>query len=291
MNILVTQSDGLLGNAIAQRLLRLPHIHVHAGTCHPERLQPLADAGATVVTVDMFNEDNLRAVISTVDKVVWITPDNAHASHHTDRMLRICSALDNVQQIVLRSHIDAGLDTHHDLGRQYGRSEELLKNCGVPYTIVRTGALAQQLSGDAPWIYQRGDNTFYLPIADSAVAWVDADDVARMIVWTLTSDDAHSQTYTVTGPQALNLHEVANRVGKAVQREFHIAELDRFDYLERMRDHDATEYVIDSATVMLEEMRRGEFATVSDDFPAATGETPTAFDDFITEHTEFWAAQ
>lgn len=291
MNVLVTESDGLLGKAIAQRLLRLEAITVHAGTCHPDRLSALGAAGATVVTVDMFNPENLRQVLGQVERVVWITPDTAHASHHTERMLQICQELDNIQQIVLHSHIDAGLDTPHDIGRQHGRSENLLSNCGVPYSIVRVGALAQQLSGAAPWIYQRGDDTFYLPIDDSPVAWLDVADVARMVVWTLTNPAALHQTFTVTGPQALSLPEVATQVGQAVQRDFHVAALDRWDYLERMRDHDATEYMIDSATMIVEEMRRGDFATVSDDFPRLTGEQPTTFGDYISEHTEFWEVQ
>ncbi|MFJ7159165.1 NAD(P)H-binding protein [Streptomyces sp. NPDC101118] len=95
--------------------------------------------------------------------------------------------------------------------------EEALKASGADWTVVR-----------AAWFNQNFDESFFLddvrageialPTADAVEPFVDADDIADVVVAALTDDRHVGRTYELSGPRLLSFHDVAAELSKAIGR-------------------------------------------------------------------------
>lgn len=78
------------------------------------------------------------------------------------------------------------------------------------------------------WIDQNFDEGFLepavrfglvtVPVGDVRTPFVDAEDIAAVVVAALTQDGHAGRTYEVTGPRALSFAEATEIVGRAAQR-------------------------------------------------------------------------
>ncbi|MEL7120154.1 MAG: NmrA family NAD(P)-binding protein [Bacteroidota bacterium] len=113
------------------------------------------------------------------------------------------------------------------------RCEEVVANCGLDYTLVR-----------ASWFNQNFSESFFLdpilaghlalPMAEAKIPFVDADDIADMVVESLINDAHNGQTYEVTGPRFLTFGELAKEVSKATGRDIHFQAVTLEEYSKGM---------------------------------------------------------
>lgn len=97
-------------------------------------------------------------------------------------------------------------------------SEEALREAGVPLTVVRAAFFAQNFSeGPMAEGLERGEIVF--PAGDTAEPFIDAEDLADVLVAALTEDGHTGRTYEVTGPRLLTFAEVAAEISRASGRE------------------------------------------------------------------------
>nr|BAG74719.1 putative epimerase [Streptomyces lavendulae] len=97
-------------------------------------------------------------------------------------------------------------------------AEDRLKDSGADWTVVR-----------ASWFNQNFDEAFFLdpvragvialPVADAVEPFVDAGDIADVVVAALTDDRHVGRTYELSGPRLLGFGEVAAELSKATGRE------------------------------------------------------------------------
>ncbi|MEV0280379.1 NmrA family NAD(P)-binding protein [Streptomyces sp. NPDC050610] len=97
-------------------------------------------------------------------------------------------------------------------------SEERLKESGADWTVVRAG-----------WFNQNFDEGFFLdavlggeivlPTGEAVEPFVDADDIADVVVAALTDTGRHvGKTYELSGPRLLSFRDVADELSKATGR-------------------------------------------------------------------------
>ncbi|MFF4371243.1 NAD(P)H-binding protein [Streptomyces sp. NPDC001594] len=97
-------------------------------------------------------------------------------------------------------------------------AEDRLKDSGADWTVVR-----------ASWFNQNFDESFFLesvrageialPVADAVEPFVDAGDIADVVVAALTDGRHAGRTYELSGPRLLSFGEVAAELSKATGRE------------------------------------------------------------------------
>ncbi|MFI7277305.1 NmrA family NAD(P)-binding protein [Streptomyces sp. NPDC049879] len=97
------------------------------------------------------------------------------------------------------------------------RSEERLKQSGADWTVVR-----------ANWFAQNFSESFFrdpvlagelaLPVGDAVEPFVDADDIADVVVAALTDPRHTGRTYELSGPELLGFHDVAAQLSAAIGR-------------------------------------------------------------------------
>ncbi|MEX5727516.1 uncharacterized protein Ga0609869_000869 [Rhodovulum iodosum] len=115
----------------------------------------------------------------------------------------------DVEHLVLLS----GRGEHHArLG------EEVVRNCGVDFTIIRAAWFAQNFSEG----YLRDPvlaGVLPMPGGDVAEPIIDIDDIADVAVAALTEEGHKGELYEVTGPRLMTFADMAGELSRATGRE------------------------------------------------------------------------
>jgi uncharacterized protein YbjT (DUF2867 family) len=121
-----------------------------------------------------------------------------------------------VRHVIKFSGLDARPETPFPFGRMHKEIEEHLEKSGMAWTHLRPTGFMQEYLREAPSIVR--DGAFYLPLADARLNPVDLADVA-MVAFTLLRDGGHEGAIVpMTGPEALTMAEIADRISRAVGR-------------------------------------------------------------------------
>lgn len=214
------------------------------------RLVPrLLERGVTVRAAvrpgfDWFDESTYETALRGVDAVYLL---NAHLSDNViDPSEQVRSFLEHAggagtRRIVLLSSFGLDQAPETDVLR---RSELLVEKCGIPATILRPAAFMQNFSerhwsGMAAMIRERGE--IVMPGGDARVGYVSVDDIAEVAAVALTEDGHDGRGYTLTGPAALTLAEVAEHISLAANRHVRYREAGPETVHERLRAAGASE--------------------------------------------------
>jgi nucleoside-diphosphate-sugar epimerase len=224
MRVLVAGGTGFLGRHVAEALRASGHsiVLVARGT------RPVAAAvGVEVVRADVTEGALPPAAQGSIDAVVNLigikrergaqTFERVHvdATRHLVESARSLGARRLVHISVVRCRPDPS-SPYHDTK---WRAEELVRGCGLPWTILRPGV-----------IYGPGDDMVthlvkmirFAPIfpvvgrGDSLLQPVHAADVAAAVAGALANDRSVGKAYDVVGPERLNLREVVETVARGV---------------------------------------------------------------------------
>jgi uncharacterized protein YbjT (DUF2867 family) len=97
------------------------------------------------------------------------------------------------------------------------RAEIRLQESDADWTVVRCGFFSQNFSETFPDPVRHG--VLPLPTEDTADPFLDADDIADVVVASLLDDRHIGQLYELTGPRLLTLTDVAQTLSAAIGRE------------------------------------------------------------------------
>ena len=98
------------------------------------------------------------------------------------------------------------------------RGEQAVQESGVDWTIVRSSFLNQNFS-EAFWLDAIRAGELAAPAGDVADPFIDADDIADLVVAALTEEGHAGQLYEVTGPRLLTFADVVAEIARATGRE------------------------------------------------------------------------
>lgn len=170
--------------------------------------------GAGWVRLDLLDPQTFDPALDGVTKVLLVSrPGDEEAdtvaAPFIEAMLR-----HRIRHVVVLSALGAGLRPDFSLRRL----ELAVEDSGLPWTHVRPNFFMQMLA-TAPLADEiRSQDTLSLPLADARVAYVDAYDVAEVIVKALLDDGHVHQAYEVNGPEALDHGEVCAMLARVRNR-------------------------------------------------------------------------
>ena len=121
------------------------------------------------------------------------------------------------------------------------------------------------------------------PAGEGRVAAVGRVDVAAVAEAVLREPEAHAgATYTLTGPEALTLAEIAARAGAALGRELRfVDESEEEAYAWRGRQYGAEQWQLDAWVSTYTAIRDGSVAAVTDDVRRVTGRPPRTLEQVL----------
>jgi uncharacterized protein YbjT (DUF2867 family) len=284
--ILVTGATGLNGGLVIRRLAE-KGIPVRALVREPDtRNATKADTlrslpGVTVVAGDLADPASLAQALDGVDKAVLISSSDAAMADAQSAFVDAAKVA-SVEHIVKLSGIMPELHSEFRFARMHGQIEKHLEESGIAFTHLRAGEFMQAYFRQIPNIVARG--AILLPMEDARIASIDANDVAIVTVDILTSPGHEGKIYPLTGPEALTMTEVAERLTTATGVPIRYMNVAPEDAKAAQRAAGFPDYLVDGLGELFAERRHGKESTVSTVIPDIFGWQPTSFLEFATRN-------
>lgn len=170
-------------------------------------------------------------------------------------------------------------------------AEGALRESGVDLTVVRSSFFAQNFSEGA--MYEgvlAGEIPF--PAGETAEPFIDADDLADMVVKILTEEGHAGLVHEVTGPRPVTFGEVAAEIGRATGREVRYVPVSGAQYAEMLQrfgfPERESQWLADLFTMLLD----GHNASVTNGVRQLLGREPKTFAAFARDAAQAgaWSA-
>ncbi|MEU4546896.1 SDR family oxidoreductase [Nonomuraea dietziae] len=281
--ILVTGASGNVGGQVLAQLLRRG-ITARGMTRHPESAK--LPTGAEAVRGDLTDLDSLEACLHGVSAVFLMWP-----FHSAEPMAGILDVIKrHARHVVLLSSgaVQDGLvpEQHaNHVGRSHAEVERLLRESGMPWTVLRPSTFATNALWWADQI--RAGDTVAGSYGAVPMAMLHEADIAAVAVCALT-EDAHDQAcYQLTGPQVLTQAEQVRVIGEALGRPLRWQELTREEARQRLlADHSFpdsfVDVLLDGYAHMLDEPPPAITQTVE----TVTGAPARTFHQWVLDHAD-----
>ncbi len=256
--ILVIGSTGKTGNRIARKLKQMGHAVRHGSR-------------SAEIPFDWDDEATWGPALNgTGSAYITYFPDLAFpgAEEKIDSLTKYAVEA-GVKRLVLLS----GRGEHHA-----ERCEDIVRNCGLEYTLIRASWFAQNFSEG----YLRDpvlDGVVALPAGDVREPIIDVDDIAEVAVAALTEDRHAGQLYEVTGPELLSFSEVAATLSSVLGATVHYQPITLDEFHAALKEIGG-DMVADVFTEIARETLDGRNEHLSDGVQRALGREPRRFEDF-----------
>ncbi|MEV4177845.1 NAD(P)H-binding protein [Nonomuraea sp. NPDC049709] len=264
--ILVTGATGKSGRRVVSRL-RAMGLPVRAAARNGEHAFDWTDSG----TWDAALEGVRSVYIVQLDGTKLVRP-------FVERAVR-----QGVRRVVLAS--GRGIDDP-DYARDSGGilagivdSEAAVRESGLEWTISRPGWFAQNFSeGFFADAVRAGE--LRLPAGDGAASFVDAEDIAAVVVAALTEDRHAGRIYELSGPRAVTLAEAVATISEVTGRDIRYVPLSVEDYVTELVQQGVPPADAAAFADVIEPLREGTDEYVSDGVQRALGRPPRTFSEF-----------
>lgn len=159
-----------------------------------------------------------------------------------------------------------------------GMGEEVIRNSGLGFTIVRSAWFAQNFSEGYLCDPILG-GVLPMPGGDIAEPIIDIDDIADVVVAALTEDGHLGERYEVTGPRLMTFAEMAAVLTRTLGRPIRHVPITFEDFHANVAASGG-EFVAEVFTKIARETLDGRNAFVTDGVERALGRKPRDFADF-----------
>jgi uncharacterized protein YbjT (DUF2867 family) len=280
--ILVTGATGLVGSRVVRELssrgASVRALVRNASSTNAAKASELsALAGVEIADGDMLEPATLAAALDGVERVMVISSSDVRMAEAQNAVIDASKAA-GVSHVVKLSGIIPELDSPFRFARMHGEIEQYLESSGVPFTHLRAGEFMHSYFRQVPSIVERG--ILALPMANARIASVDVDDIAAVAAIVLTTPGHDGRTYPITGPEALTMSEVADRLSEATGTTIRYVDVIPADAHAARVAAGFPDYLNDGLDELFAERRAGKEAIVSTDMSAVFGREPTSFGEF-----------
>jgi uncharacterized protein YbjT (DUF2867 family) len=260
--ILVLGGKGKTGSRVAQRLTNLGKI-IRIGSRNENP------------AFDWENSQTWANVLEGMDSVyITFQPDLAVPS--TPEIIQQFTSLAvkmGIQKMVLLS------------GRGEKEAqvcERIVMNAGIHWTIVRANWFNQNFSESA-FLEPVLAGYVALPRAEALEPFVDANDIADVVVESLLDDKHMGQIYELTGPRLLTFEQATAEISKATGRDIVFQAITMDEYITMLREYQIPEDYLWLVNYLFTEVLDGRNASVTHDIEKVLGRKAKDFAEYAKE--------
>jgi uncharacterized protein YbjT (DUF2867 family) len=161
------------------------------------------------------------------------------------------------------------------------RAEDVVRACGLEWTIVQCAFFSQNFNEGA-WLEEVLAGSVSLPVRDVQEPFIDADDIADVVVAALTDDRHVGQLYELTGPRLLSFEDAVAEVAAAAGRDISFVSVSIDDYVAMLKEYGLPDDFIWLLNHLFTEVL-GSKAQLGDGVQRALGRQPRDFTDYARE--------
>jgi len=210
--ILLTGATGKAGSLIANEFAQKREsvrILVRDRT-KAKRLEKVPTA--EIVEGDMSKRSSLGSALKGVNRVLMISGPSMDLVETQCTFIDACKSA-GVRHVIKFSGLDARPETTFPFGLMHKKVEEYLESSGLAWTHLRPTGFMQEYLRETPGIIHEG--ALYFALGDVKLNPIDLVDVAKVGFLLLRDGGHEGAQLPMTGPEALSMAEVADRISRA----------------------------------------------------------------------------
>ncbi|WP_227984065.1 NAD(P)H-binding protein [Nocardia spumae] len=215
--LLVTGATGNIGRELVRELASA-EAEFRILVRDPRRAAALPERAQRVVG-DLDDARTYIPALEGVDRLFLLVP--GIGLDHTRDMVAAAKVA-GVGRIVLLSSYNVMGDPIPAMGRWHHQRETIVRNSGIPATILRPGGLMTNALEWAPAI--RAGRAVDDPTGPGRYAPVDPADIAAVAAAVLTGEGHEGMEYYLTGAQLFTIAEQVSVIAAAIGRDIEIRE-------------------------------------------------------------------
>jgi uncharacterized protein YbjT (DUF2867 family) len=235
--------------------------------------------GGRVRQAEYRDVEESTTALAGVETLLMVSAHETLRRREDHRRFVMAAAEAGVRHIVYTSMAAAAPDATFTLARDHAYTEEAIRASGMAFTFLRNNFFADVLRYFAdPAGVVRG------PAGDGRFAPVARADVADVAAAILRDPAPHAgATYTLTGPEALTMAEVADRLTSALGRPIRFEnESVEEAYASRRAAYDAEDWQLHAWVSTYTSIAVGEMAEVTGDVERLTSHPARTLDEALT---------
>jgi uncharacterized protein YbjT (DUF2867 family) len=286
--ILVTGATGLNGKALIRRL-SAQGVALSAlvrSVAKAEELSALPNV--EIAAGDMARPETLPAALRGVDRAMLISSSDPAMLEVQSNFIG-AAAKAGVKHVVKLSGIMPELDSPFRFARMHGEIERRLESSGMAFTHLRAGEFMPAYFRQVPSIVAKG--ALFLPMEDARIASIDVGDIAEVAATVLTSSGHEGKIYPLTGPEALSMAEVAEKLSAATGKSIRYINVAPEDAKKAQLAAGVPPYLAEALAELFAERRKGKGALVSPVAQTLLGRRPTSFDEFAARNAAIFRGE
>jgi uncharacterized protein YbjT (DUF2867 family) len=282
--ILITGAAGLNGAAVVREFSRNG---VAVRALVRDRSRAAAIAGlphVEIVEGDMARAETLGRALDGIDRALMISSSNPQLAETQSRFIDASKAA-GVPHVVKFSGKESGIG--FDAGnfrftRMHEEIEQYLEGSGLAWTHLRPSQFMQVYLREAPTIARKG--LLMLAHDNAKLSPVDIEDIARIAFAVLVQAGQHGRAFDITGPEALDMAEIAAAIGTAIGKPVRYQNVSPEDRRRALEAAGLPTFTIDALDEQAAERRRHPESRVDLGAHTLFGVKPTTFAEFARRH-------
>jgi len=286
--ILVTGATGLNGNALVGRL-SARDVPVRALVRNAAKAEGFSSLPKVeIVQGDMARPETLTGALRGVDRAMLISSSNPSMLEVQSNFIEAARNA-GVKHVVKLSGIIAELDSPFRFARMHAEIERRLEASGMAFTHLRAGEFMHAYFRQVPSIVAKG--ALFLPMEDAKIASIDVGDIAEVAATILTGPGHQGKIYPLTGPEALSMAEVAEKLSAATGKRIQYINITPDEAKRAQLAAGLPPFTADALAELFAERRKGKEAQVSPIMETIIGRRPTSFDEFATRNAAIFRGE
>ncbi|MGA4837485.1 NmrA family transcriptional regulator [Streptomyces sp. G45] len=162
------------------------------------------------------------------------------------------------------------------------RCEQAVTGLPVEWTIVAPASFNQNFD-EGVFLEPLRQGVLALPAADNADPFVDADDIADVVVAALTENHHVGERYELTGPRLWTFAEGVAEIARATGRELRYQPITRDEFADAIVADGAPRSFADPLATLISEFFDGRNSSLADGVERALNRKPRDFADWVAE--------
>src|SRR6202521_2330682 len=286
--ILVTGATGLNGRELVRRLSERG-VPVRALVRNPAKAAALAALpNVEIVEGDMAQPETLAGALRGVDRAMLISSSDP-AMLDVQSNFIAAAAKAGVRHVVKLSGIMPELDSPFRFARMHGEIERRLEASGMAFTHLRAGEFMPAYFRQVPLIVSKG--ALFLPMANAKIASIDVGDIAEIAADVLTGAGHEGKIYPLTGPEALSMAEVAEKLSAATGKTIRYVNVAPEDAKRAQLAAGVPPFLADALAELFAERRKGKEAQASRVIETIIGRRAASFDEFAARNAAVFCGE
>jgi (4-alkanoyl-5-oxo-2,5-dihydrofuran-3-yl)methyl phosphate reductase len=276
--ILVTGATGNIGSELV-KLLVAKGEPVRVISRDEKKVSHL-DPSVQRVIGDRHDPSIVRKAAQGADKVFMLAVV-FDKNHEADRLLVEEAKQAGAAQIVMVSSHTVELEGNL-IGQLHREKEELLKQSGVPWTILHPGGF---MSNSLQWAEAvKSHSKVFNPMGKGKTAPISPYDIAAVAAVALTSSGREGKTYALTGAESLNTPEQVEILSKVIGKPVECVDIPIEVATEKAIASGIPEALVRSLAELWVQVRKESYTFHTNEVEILTGQPAQTFETWCSEH-------